>query len=182
MPNADMSTSGFTLLEVIVALTIGAMIVGVAHALVVTLGDGATAIADARVRADRESNSERMLRGLVSRAEAGSVEAPFEGLPNRVRFRSWCCTPNGWLEACDVHLQLTADRAGNRLEALLIERGTSRSVVLARGFQTGAIRYLSDVRLGGRWMTVWGAGTSVPIALGVVIDGDTTVLRIGNRG
>jgi len=178
----NLRNRGFTLIELVVALTVAALVVGVAHSLIVALGDGAAGLTEAAVNADSESNRERFLKGVVKRLNAGSLEATFDGTPDRARFKSWCNTPNGWLESCEVELTMAMVRSRSRFEVKVELQGQSQEFLLASDFEAGVLRYLSDARLGGRWMTVWGESVTAPLAIGVVIDGDTTVLRVGDRG
>ena len=46
----------------------------------------------------------------------------------------------------------------------------------------GVILYLRDAAEGGAWVTSWGASVTAPQALGIVVDGDTTIVRVGERG
>src|SRR5689334_15918905 len=96
--------TGFTLLEVMVALVIGGMAVAGAAALLGVLGERAQAVERAGARADGDANAERVLRLLVANLNLPDTTRSFAGDPNTVGFRSWCETPAGWLDRCAVRL------------------------------------------------------------------------------
>jgi prepilin-type N-terminal cleavage/methylation domain-containing protein len=174
--------AGFTLVEVMVALVVMGVVVAGARVVLGQLADDAVRIAAAGAEADREANAERLLRETAGRLEMSSTpgrEARFEGHPRAARFRSWCEVPDGWLERCDVSLGfIQVD--GEPVLALRTAGG--EPVALRRGFRSGELLYLRDAGDGGAWIHRWGASITAPVALGVVIDGDTAIVRVGERG
>jgi hypothetical protein len=68
---------------------------------------------------------------------------------------------------------------GLRLVARL---STGEVIALQRGFSTGMLRYLNDPIGRGVWFRIWGHGITAPLAIGVITDGDTAIVRIGERG
>jgi prepilin-type N-terminal cleavage/methylation domain-containing protein len=174
--------AGFTLVEVMVALVvIGIVLIG-ARAMLGQVADSADRITAASAEADREANAEGLLRAIAGRLEVAPVpgqEIRFQGDPRGARFHSWCEVPDGWLERCEVSLGFI-ELQGERVLALRLSTG--EMVPLRRGFASGEIAYLRSADGGGSWVHTWGASITAPIALGVVIDGDTTLIRIGERG
>ena len=59
---------------------------------------------------------------------------------------------------------------------------TGERIVLRRGFSVGTLRYLNTPAGGGQWFRVWGHGITAPLAVGVITDDDTMIVRIGERG
>ncbi len=179
---------GFTLVEVVVALAVSGIILVGARAMLDMLGDSANRIAQAAADADARANGDRLLRSLLTRLEVGTQEAhPFSGGPREVMFTTWCDTPAGWLERCDASVRLESQGDTNTLVARLSPVDPRANlgpttIVLARGFHTGVFRYLNDPGLGGRWFIEWGTGIVTPLAVGVILDSDTTIVRIGERG
>ncbi len=106
-------------------------------------------------------------------------EARFEGQPQGARFRSWCEVPDGWLERCAVSLGFI-ELDGEPV--LAIRLGDAEPLALRRGFERGEVVYLRDAGNGGTWVRSWGASITAPLAFGVVVDGDTTLVRVGERG
>jgi len=163
-----------------VALVVSAVLLLGARILLGELGDDAHRITDAATRADRDANAERVLRSLLARLEVGTDSTRTFGGDERVaHFTTWCDVPAGWQERCQAALAL--DTADGEL-ALTAALSTGESLVLRRGFHAGAFRYLSDAAMGGTWFREWGTGLTAPIALGVILDRDTLIVRIGERG
>jgi prepilin-type N-terminal cleavage/methylation domain-containing protein len=174
--------AGFTLVEVMVAMVVmGVVLVG-ARTMLGQIADDADRISAAAREADREANAEALLRTIAGRLDVApgpEGEIRFEGEPQGARFHSWCEVPDGWLERCQVSLGLI------ELEdapALALRLSTGETVPLRRGFRTGEILYLRDAANGGAWVTSWGSTLTAPLAFGIVVDGDTSIIRIGERG
>lgn len=174
--------AGFTLVEVMVAVAvIGVVLVG-ARTMLGQIADDADRIGAAAREADRDANAEALLRAIVGRVDVSpgaGTEIRFEGEPQGARFHSWCEVPDGWLEACRVSLGFIELEGAS---ALVLRLSTGELVPLRRGLRAGEIVYLRDAAAGGRWVRSWGATITAPQALGIVVDGDTTIVRIGERG
>ncbi len=184
MPNgsrpAARPRTGFTLLEVMLALAIGGIVLVAARGLVEDVADQADHLARAAAADAERANGERQLRTLVDRLEVGTPgSAAFFGDPVSAQFTTWCDTPAGWLERCTVTLVFST-RGG--APALVVDLPVTGRVVLARGFQRGTFLYLETAAGGGLWVSRWGPGPRAPLALGVVLDADTLILRVGDRG
>jgi len=172
--------SGFTLVEVMVALLVGGIVLLGARVMFESLTDQAHRIADAAIVADREANADRELRALAGRLEVGTAPGTeFAGDPASATFASWCEVPAGWLERCIVQLSIEHERAGS---ALVARTSLGDTLVLRRGFRGGVIHYLESAVSGGSWIRVWGAGITAPVAFGIFLDRDTLIVRIGERG
>lgn len=170
---------GFTLVEILVALVLSALVVLGARMLLEQLADSAHRTVTGAARDDRNANAEQLLRELTRRIEVGTVGAVhFAGEPDSARFTSWCDVPAGWQERCIVRLRIRRSPQGATLN--LSAAGTPPQYI--RAASDMELRYLDDASAGGRWFRSWGAGITAPIAIGLVADGDTTVLRIGGRG
>ncbi|MFN2397814.1 MAG: hypothetical protein ABR543_04110 [Gemmatimonadaceae bacterium] len=170
---------GFTLIDVVIALAIGAALVLGARAMLVHVGDSSHRIADATRAADRDANAERLLRTVVGRLEVGTGESvTFSGREHEASFTTWCDVPAGWLERCEATLAVST--YGDSSELALSFPG--QRIVLQRGFEAGALRYLNTAAHGGQWFRQWGTGITAPLAIGIILDSDTTIVRIGERG
>lgn len=178
----DRRRAGFTLVEVMVALAVmGVVLVG-ARAMLEQVGDHAERIGGAAAEADRDGNADALLRSIAGRTQVSAAigsEIRFQGEPRMARFRSWCEVPDGWLESCDASLGLIEVDGRNVLALTL---STGELVPLRSGFRTGEILYLREAGNGGQWLRSWGSSITAPLALGLAIDGDTTIVRIGERG
>jgi len=175
--------NAFTVVEVVVALLIGSIVLLGAHAMLAALTDRERSLSASAVATDRASNGVEELRSIVGQLEIdGPRTRPFSGDANEVGFSSWCDTPSGWLERCDVTLAFdSADSSAG----LVLRRGAD-STVLLRGFAHGAFRYLVAADGGGQWVEQWGASVTAPLGIGAVLQyrmhTDTLILRIGPRG
>jgi prepilin-type N-terminal cleavage/methylation domain-containing protein len=170
--------SGFTLIEVIVATLISGLVVLGAHRILVQLADSSRHIGESTAESDRAANAERLLRTLVGRLD-NSLEKSLVGDPQGARFTSWCDTPGGWLERCLVTVGIIPAPGSLALAATLPDGDV---VVLKSGFQAGELRYLRAADHGGSWTDTWVSVITVPVAIGVVLDSDTMIVRIGERG
>lgn len=170
---------GFTLVEILVALALSAVVVLGARMLLEQLADSAHRTVTGAARSDRDANAEQLLRELTRRIEVGTAGAAhFAGEPDSARFTSWCEVPPGWQERCVVRLRIGRTPQGATLS--VFAPGTPPQHIRAASVME--LRYLDDASAGGRWFRSWGAGITAPIAIGLVADGDTTILRIGGRG
>ena len=174
------ATGGFTLIEVVIALTLSAMLLLGGRALFEQLGGYAEAVVGASADADREANADALARTLVGGAET-SPEAGlrFEGGAAGARFHTWCQAAAGWVERCPATLGFVHAGDGR---VLAVQAAAADPVVLRRGFRDGRLIYLRDAADGGAWVHDWSSAVSTPLAVGVVIDGDTAILRVDERG
>ena len=169
-----MPRSGFTLIEVLVALTIGAIVVLMVH-------DAFAGTTDLTVRLDgeRTTQGERMgMRAFLTRAfgslEIGTQQTHgFEGLPDRVAFSS----------ALDgAQPTSLVIRAGN---GRLVAEGTSP--IQLDGVAVLTCEYLLSFGSESRWVQEWHSPASAPLATRMRLqhaDGsvDTLLFIIGPRG
>ena len=190
VPCVSAARHGFTLLELLVALVVSAVVLLGARAISETLADGAHRSTVAATEADRSGNAERLLREVVGRIEvADRDDRRFDGRSTGARFSSWCAVPAGWLERCSGALLLDTASVrdggghdGSRRRALLLVLSTGDSITLRTGFERGSLWYIAASEEGSPWYSEWGKGITVPAAIGVVIDSDTTFVRLGDRG
>lgn len=182
--SAVRASAGFTLLEVMVALVVSALVLLGARALLEQVGDVGEAVAGSAAEVDAAANAERRMRAWLARAEvpfdtAADARNEFVGTAEGARFVTWCEVPDGWLERCRASLGLLSVDGANVL-ALSADGG--EVVPVRRGFAEGKLLYLIDPGMGGTWLPAWESDVSPPYAVGVVLDADTLILRIGDRG
>lgn len=180
MRRPDRGRAGFTLLEVVVALAITGMVVLGANAVLARLGDDAHHLAATAADDDREANADRLLRDLLGRAEPPMGRGGrFTGEPRAVRFGTRCDVPAGWQERCTAELGVVEV---NGVPTVGLTLSTGEAMVLRRGFGRAALRYLYDPGNGGVWVNRWTSTVSLPWAVGLEVDGELTILPIGERG
>lgn len=174
MRNAE--RRGFTLIEVLVALTIGATVVLGARALLEGVGDHASrSLAEAR-EADREANAEYAARSMVARLRLADPEPSLVGERREARFASWCDTPHEWLEPCLVRVAVESNGDSGQVVMAL---SVGERLVVRRGVGDWQLRYLASAAAGGEWHSRWAALADAPLAVAVVSERDTMLLRIG---
>src|SRR6266705_3222321 len=115
---------GFTLIEVIAALTIGALVVALAARLFAAVGDAGRELRAVRIALDREANARRWLAATFLSLDVGLQAGPFQGRRDQMAFSSWQLTPGGWFARHPVTLAVH----GGRLVAAV---ALSDSVTLA---------------------------------------------------
>jgi len=172
--------NGFTLIEVLVALIVGGIVIAGAHDSLDALAMSASAAESVAVNADRSANGDELLRSLIGTMDIATPGTkPFFGSERITAFSSWCEAPHGWLEPCSVVLAF--DTASGKA-AVIARVNDSTRVVMKRGFSSGSFRYLESAANGGTWQRLWGRGVSTPLAIGVLIDRDTLIIPVGERG
>lgn len=175
----DHRRRGFTLVEIVVALLVSAVVVLGARMLLEQLGDSTSRTVGNAARGDRDANGEQLLRDLVRRLEVGTPGAArFAGEPDSASFSSWCDVPAGWQERCVVVIRVHPSPIGTTLSLSATGIGSQQ----IRAAAQIELRYLDDAAAGGRWFRSWGAGITAPLAIGLLTGSDTTILRIGERG
>ena len=75
--NATHGPLGFTLIEVMVALALSALVVLLAHRMLTGVADGATRLTEARRALDREANARRWLVAAFGSLDAGQADGSF---------------------------------------------------------------------------------------------------------
>jgi prepilin-type N-terminal cleavage/methylation domain-containing protein len=170
---------GFTLVEVVIALLVSAVVVLSARTLIEILSTQ-TLRASATTRdMDADANGERLLRAVVGQLEVPSpADSTFGGDEQQAHFGSWCATPRGWLERCRVELRVYQGPDG---AAVIAQLSTRETILVKRGRTADGLRYLADPADGGKWLVRWPNSLSVPLALALLIDGDTLIVRVGDR-
>jgi prepilin-type N-terminal cleavage/methylation domain-containing protein len=174
------SQQGFTLIELMVALVITALVALLAGGTFSAAMSGARRIRNERVAADREANARRWLAGAFLSLEVGQPGSrPFEGHPGHVSFTSWLPVPQGWMERADVALAL----AGGSLVGTY---GDAEPVVLADSVRSLSLDYLLEPGAESRWASEWVSPVSAPLAVRLRIEHasatDTILCLIKARG
>lgn len=171
---------GFTLVEVMVALTVSAIVLLTVRAMFEALTGTAMLVSDAARAQDGLRNSERELRGLVALAIAPRSTADrFDGSADAATFSTWCTAPEGWLRPCRVTLGIRGDSSGTALMFGALDR---RSSVAFRRRGLMELRYLVPSEWRDSWVATWRSTSSPPLAIAIVSPTDTVLLRVGDRG
>jgi prepilin-type N-terminal cleavage/methylation domain-containing protein len=173
------SRSGFTLIEILVAMVVSGMIVAAAAGLLSVFGDRAQTIDRAGMQADREGNAYRLLQQIVGNAATTADSTPgVVGNASGASFQTWCESPHGWLDHCAA--QLRFERTGDGVALLMrlrLRSADSAVVDIRRSLGIGRLRYLRNAESRGTWTDSW-AMLGPPEAVAVILDADTLLLPV----
>ena len=183
---------GFTLVEVLLALTLGALVVLAAHRVFAGVADGALRLREARTSLDREANARRWLSAAFGSLDVGTAGGGFAGREEEVQFGTWLLTAHGWYSQRHVTLARRDDR-------LIAEAPPDVSIELADSVSDLQLDYLLDVApdvagdsaVGApgeraRFVREWSSPVSAPVAIRLRVSHsfrvDTLFLMVGPRG
>lgn len=171
---------GFTLLELVVALTLAGFVALAAHRIFTGVLDGVRRVEAARGTLDREANARRLLAALVAgvAVSRGPPDA-FEGGRDRVTFSTWHVDALGRTVRRRVRLALEGEA--------LVAHGLGPDAVRLLGDVTEvAFDYLLALGAAERFVREWYSDASPPAAMRMRIARgaatDTLLLIIGSRG
>ncbi len=171
-------SAGFTLIEVLVALTLAAFVVLAAHRIFASVMEGVGRLGEERVALDREANARELLSSLVGSLDVDQLDA-FRGEPDQVAFPTWVTDSLG---------RSARRRAVIRAEggAMILTGVYAEPVVLADSVSTLALDYLLEMGARQRFLRRWYSEASAPAALRFRITRgartDTLLLLAGWRG
>lgn len=156
--NIRRRSRGFTLVEVLVALTIAGLLALLAHRLVSAATNASHALVTARREADRRANGRRWLSSALLSLEAGGAAGGFEGHAGSMRFGARLQQPQGWFSLERVELRQDGSR-------LLAQPVGSAPIVLRERLQRVEFDYLLEPGLNTRWVREWISPLSAPLAV-----------------
>ena len=159
--------AGFTLIEVLVALTIGAIVVLVSHELLGAVAERGRTLTVVRSGLDRSANARRWLDATFLSLDVGTEGAGgFDGRRDHVVFTTWLLTPDGWFERRTVSLACDNDR-------LVASVAPGQPIALMDSVAELALDYLLEPGAESRWVREWVSPVSAPVAVR---------MRIGRAG
>ena len=174
------SRRGFTLVELMVALVITALVALLAAGTFSAAVGGVYRIRAERIAQDRAANSRRWLAAAFLSLEVGQQGSrQFDGHPTRASFTTWLPAPGGWMERADV----TLTRIGDSLVATV---AGAPPVVLADSVRSIDLDYLLQPGAESRWASDWVSPVSAPLAVRLRVERadvtDTILCLIKARG
>lgn len=167
------NAAGFTLIEVMVALLLGAMVVLGAHAVFAGV-TGALAHVDAtRAALERRANARTWLREAIANLQVGTDSAgDFRGHPASLTAPTWVRVPTGGFHRERVTLELE----GGRFIAAL---GDGTTLTLADSIRAVAFDYLLEPGATATWAREWLSPVSAPLAVRIRITYRTSTATVG---
>jgi prepilin-type N-terminal cleavage/methylation domain-containing protein len=171
---------GFTLIEVMIALTLSALVVLLAHRIFSGVLEGAERLGAARIDLDRESNARRSLTEMFGSLDIGTERAGgFAGHADRVEFTTWQRVPGGWLERRRVVLGVD--------DGILVARSDG-AIPLQDSVSGVEFDYLLEPGANAAWVREWISPISAPVAVRLRVTSkrratvDTLLFIVGLRG
>jgi prepilin-type N-terminal cleavage/methylation domain-containing protein len=155
---------GFTLVEVLIAVTVSGVVVLLAHAVFTAVTDAGREIQAARLALDRDANGRRWMQGAFLSLDVGtdSAAGPFEGRPDHVAFGAWIETAGGWF--LRQRVELRHERC--EFEASM---GSAAPIILADSVTAVAFDYLLEPGENTTWVREWISPVSAPLAVRIRI-------------
>jgi prepilin-type N-terminal cleavage/methylation domain-containing protein len=148
--------AGFTLLEVVVAMTIGGLVLLLATGFLPPLNDATTRIRAIESTAGREARVRRWLELAFSSLDAndrGGVS--FDGQAAQLVFRARMLNSRGWFEPTSVQLYLENSDLMARL-------GNGRQLTLLNRIQEAQWDYLAEPGEYPKWGAAWSGASTAP--------------------
>ena len=174
------SHAGFTIIELVVALTAGALLLVALYGLLAAVIDGGSRLVADRRDAEQTRQGDRWLRSAIASTSVGRPgDAEYEGGPESASFTTMLPTAYGWHEPRAVTL-------GVRGDSLLLAVTGTEPIVLRHGVRALALDYLLEPGANAKWVRQWSSPVSAPLAVRVRIEMetevDTALYLIGPRG
>ncbi len=171
--------AGFTLVELLVALTVAGVVALLTHQIFGAATGGMQQVEAARRQFEPEQLGIRWLDAAFLSLEAGNGGAGFEGHGDRMAFSSWLVTTNGWLERSPVALRLDRGR--------LVAGTAHGDLEILSGVTALACDYLLDPGLDSRWVSAWVSPLTAPLGVRLRLERpggevDTLLFLIKGRG
>lgn len=170
---------GLTLVEVLLALAVGASVLMAARGLLSAATNASARIQRSGRRFSSEANAYWGVRLLASRAQATTApEGAFSGDSGVVHFSSWCDAATGAPIPCRLRMEVTGPRDTAGASARVTDAGGKLLLTLALPDST-RLRYLQSATLGGEWLVRWDSSLVLPLALGLASPRETLVFVLG---
>ena len=191
---------GFTLVEILTALTIGSLLLIGGYQIVLEYGTATSSMSSGWLRHQRSVNARRDLAELVLQMEprAASVagrtdtlSGPLVGSSEEATFATQCLVAGGWRERCTIRIKIWYQQSATSesfrprekftgsLWHLIVSSDLGRSDTLTTSSLPILIRYLATAEGGGEWSREWHNVLRLPLGLGVINGADTMFFSIG---
>jgi prepilin-type N-terminal cleavage/methylation domain-containing protein len=168
---------GFTLIELLAALSISGLAMLGGILLLDQVTDSSARIVRGGNIAASEGNGPRLLKQLFLDAGVTADSADrFRGDERSADFSTACQNPGGWMEHCRVSLGID-QRMDTSVVFAALARGEHLEVVRYVG--QAEFRYFDPVSGDAKWLSRWVTSIAMPIAIGIVLGGDTLVYPMG---
>lgn len=147
---------GFTLLEMLAALTVGGAVMVLVSTILTTVITSAAAIDRGGSSHEEAMNGRRWLNSVLRSAMPPTDSMPFVGQSSELVFSSAVRTADGWYESRRIRVRVVDDR-------LIAEVNGQQSVPLGDGAAV-EFDYLLEPGAVSRWVREWVSGLTTPVA------------------
>lgn len=171
---------GFTLIEVMVALVLTAIVVGAAYQIFTSAIDVSARVDTAGVAHARATNARRWLSAALGSVDiTRDTGGEFAGETARLTFTTWLLTGDGWFEPNRVSIEETGGGV-----AASGDQGVA--ILLFPRARLAGIDYLGRLGEDSPWLSGWESAITAPMAVRIRVAHDaridTLLLRVGERG
>lgn len=168
------------MLELLFALTLGALVVLVAHRLVAGVTEGTRRLEKERLQLDRAANARRWLVEAFGSLDVGSDGAGgFSGRPDEVEFATWLRDARARHRRDRLTLAVVEGR-------LMAQLAGGDPIMLGDSVTAVAFDYLLEPGAQATWVREWHSPVSAPLAVRVRLSRparvDTLLFIVGSRG
>lgn len=167
---------GFTILELMLALSLIGLAVVAVRTLLVELDLVRDRVTTRSTEIAREMNGKHLLGELVRHISSDDSAHFFSGTPSAASFISTCLSLHGWDEPCRASLTVSSHSS---VSALFVATGGNRPSAVLRGAAQMRLIYFDESSAEPRWLDSWESSTALPAAVGIVQARDTLAFRVG---
>lgn len=161
-----------TIIELIVAIALLGALVAIAGRALSAVTAGNRSLRREGIAHATPGVAMGTLRLLLFMAGPDEGRAVFVGDSRRARFLSYCVDPAGDTVRCHVSIEADSGVSG---KAAIRRWTTGGPLIQLHG---ATLIYLAEQR-GRHWITEWSATKTVPAAIAVMSNNDTTFFRVG---
>lgn len=173
---------GFSLIEVVVALSLAALSVLIAHATFAATADFSAREAALERAETRQANARRFLATAIGSLEVAQTPGgSFAGTSDTVAFTTWQATPEGATERRRLVLRLVLSQ--------LVAISEHDTLSLVDDVDSVALDYLMDLGANAVWQAGWTSPATAPLAIRIRLRRsqpdskcDTLLFLAGARG
>lgn len=169
---------GFTLVEVVVALALAALVVLLAERLFGATSDTIAALEGTSEQLTREGNGRRLLGSLLGSLDISPPDGLFRGGQDRLECSVWSPQPSGWPRRMRVTFLAS--------EGAFQVAFPQQTIALLHDVRAVELDYLLHAGANEAWVRAWESPASAPLGIRLRLSRadrvDTLLVYVGPRG